>query len=303
MGVSTLIPMYCQKVHTMMVDLVNVATHDGIRLDGTWRRPPLDNGSQFGVDVVIFHHGVGGNFYGPGMFEQYSNALLEQGCAVLRVNNRGHDQISRAVVGDGAKRLGAAYEDMDDCRYDWEAWVDFAATAGYQRIGLWGHSLGATKSIYYMATNRDPRVACVVAGSPPRFSYAAFAALEEGEAFKQVALQAQQHINRGHPETLIDTLYPIPLLMTAEVFIQKYGPEEKYDILKYIPNVQCPLLVMVGTAEAQTMMAFQGLPPVLGKLAGALDNMTFVTIPGADHAYTHQRDYVWGVVSQWLAKV
>jgi len=255
------------------------------------------------VDVVIFHHGVGGNFYGPGMFDQYSDALLERGCAVLRVNNRGHDPISRAVVGAGAKQLGAAYEDMDDCKHDWEAWVDFARAAGYHRIGLWGHSLGATKSISYMATQRDPRVTCVVAGSPPRFSYTAYAALGSGEVFKQIASQAQQYIDSGHPETLIDTIMPIPLLVTAEVFIQKYGPEEKYDIVKHIPNVQCPLLVMVGTAEAQTMMAFQGLPPLLEQLAEAMDQLTFATIPGADHAYTHQRDYVWGVVSRWLEKV
>jgi pimeloyl-ACP methyl ester carboxylesterase len=192
---------------------------------------------------------------------------------------------------------------MAECTYDWEAWIDFARAAGYQRIGLWGHSLGATKSIYYMATQHDPQVACVVAGSPPRFSYTAFAALTEGEMFKRVAAQAQQYLDSGQPEALIDTAYPIPLLVTAEVFIDKYGPAEQYDILRHIPNVRVPLLVMVGTAEAQTMMAFQGLPPRLEKLAGELDHLTFASIPGADHAYTHQRDYVWNVVQQWLEAV
>jgi pimeloyl-ACP methyl ester carboxylesterase len=287
---------------TMIVDLVHVKTRDGIRLDGTWRRPHPEQASQLGVDVVILHHGVAGNFYSPGMFDQYSEALLDRGCAVLRVNNRGHDPISRAVVGEDAKRLGAAYEDMDDCLYDWEAWVDCAQAAGYHRIGLWGHSLGATKSIYYMATQGDPRVTRLVAGSPPRFSYSTYATLEQGKAFKQTAAEAQQYIDAGRPATLIDTIYPIPLLVTAEVFIQKYGPREIYDILQHIPKVQCPLLIMVGTAEAQTMMAFQGLPPLLEKMAAAMDHVTFASIPGADHAYTHQRDYVWGVVRQWLEK-
>jgi dipeptidyl aminopeptidase/acylaminoacyl peptidase len=287
----------------MMVDLVHITTRDGVRLDGTWRKPPVERASQLGVEVVILHHGVAGNFYSPGMFEQYSDALLERGCAVLRVNNRGHDPMSRAVVGEGGKRLGAAYEHMEDCTYDWAAWVDCAHAAGYQRIGLWGHSLGATKSIYYMATQRDPRVQCVVAGSPPRFSYSAFVTLEGGEEFRQMAAQAQHHIDRGHPEALIDTVYPVPLLVTAEVFMEKYGPEEQYDILRHVPNVQCPLLIMVGTAEAQTMMAFQGLPPLLEKLSGGLANVTFASIPGADHAYTHQRDYVWDVVRRWLEKV
>jgi pimeloyl-ACP methyl ester carboxylesterase len=286
----------------MIVDLVHVTTRDGVRLDGTWRQPVPGQVAQLGVDVVILHHGVGGNFYSPGMFEQYSDALLERGCAVLRFNNRGHDPMSRAAVGEGVKRLGAAYERMAECTYDWEAWVDLAHAAGYQRIGLWGHSLGATKSIYYMATQHDPRVQRVVAGSPPRFSFSAYAALEHGEEFKRSAAQAQQHIDRGQPGALVDTVYPIPLLVTAEVFIEKYGPQEKYDILTYIPHVQCPLLVMVGTAEAQTMMAFQCLPPRLETLTKTVDNLTFASIPGADHAYTHQRDYVWGVVCQWLER-
>ena len=33
---------------------------------------------------------------------------------------------------------------------------------------------------------------------------------------------------------MMDVLYPVPLLLTAETFMQKYGPEETYDILTYI---------------------------------------------------------------------
>ncbi len=287
----------------MIVDLVNVKTRDGIRLDGIFQAPSQQHASRFGVDVVILHHGVGGNFYNPGMFDQYSDALLDRGCAVLRVNNRGHDPISRATSDAGATRLGAAYEDMEDCRYDWDAWVSFAQAAGYRRIGLWGHSLGATKSIYYMATQQDPRVTCVVAGSPPRFSYSAFAATEEGEEFVRSAVQAQRHIDDGHPEALLDVRYPVPLLIAARAFVEKYGLDEKFNILKYIPKVRAPLLIMIGTEEAQTMTAFKGWPAEVEKLAGALDHVTFASIPGADHAYTNQRDYVWGVVSHWLEKV
>ena len=287
----------------MSVDLVNVKTRDGLRLDGIWRKPDSGITSRLGVDLVVLQHGVGGNFYGAGMFEEYSDALLEKGCAVLRVNNRGHDGMSRAVVGDDVKRIGAAYESMDECRYDWQAWVDFAQAAGYQSIGIWGHSLGAAKSIYYMATEGDRRVKCVVAGSPPRFSYSAYAAMGEGEEFSRLASQAQKCIDDGYPETLIDTPYPLPLILAAEVFIEKYGPEERFNILKHLPNVQVPLLVMIGTEEAQTMMGFRGLPAEVERLAGELDHLTFESIPGADHAYTHQREYVWGVVSRWLEKV
>jgi len=72
----------------MLADLVSAQTRDGVRLDGTFRKPAQEQASQLGVDVVILHHGVGGNFYHPGMFDAYSDALLDVGCAVLRVNNR-----------------------------------------------------------------------------------------------------------------------------------------------------------------------------------------------------------------------
>lgn len=49
--------------------------------------------------------------------------------------------------------------------------------------------------------------------------------------------------------------------------------------------------------------AFKGLPLEVEKLAKGLDRLTFESIPGADHAYTRQRDYVWGVVCRWLEKI
>ena len=99
----------------------------------------------------------------------------------------------------------------------------------------------------------------------------------------------------------MDVLLKVPLVLTAEGFIEKYVPEEMYDVLTYIPKVPVPLLVMIGTEEAQTMIAFEGMPPLVEQLANTQTNLTFISIPGADHAYTHQRAEVWNVVSQWLA--
>src|SRR3990172_9405897 len=113
--------------------------------------------------------------------------------------------------------------------------VDFAEAAGYERIGLLGHSIGALKSIYYMAVQHDPRVKCVVAASPPRFNFDARAALgPEGEEFKPDHARVKQLIDEGHPEGLFDGNAPAWLL-TAGVWMQKYGPGTKYDILDHIP--------------------------------------------------------------------
>ncbi len=280
-------------------DLVKVATRDGVGLAGILRKPKEEGASRLGVDLVLLMHGSNGSFYRSGMMSQYSSALLEEGCAVLQVNNRGHDMVS----GWGGKRIGTAYEVIDECRYDWEAWIDFAEAAGYERIGLWGHSRGANKAIYYMSVQHDPRVKCVIAASPPRRNFDAYAAMKEGEEFKQDYARVKQLIDEGRPEALIDIKLPFPMLITAGRWMENCGPGTKYDTVDHIPDVRVPLLVMIGTQEEQDMMVMRGLPPLLEKLAGELEHLTFELIPGADHAYSGQRQYVWGVVTRWLKAV
>jgi pimeloyl-ACP methyl ester carboxylesterase len=285
----------------MNVDLVHVHTRDGLRLDGFLRKPAASTPSRFGTDVAICFHGVTGNFYQAGVFDEATDRLVEGGCAVLRVNNRGHDPISMPAYNSaGLEPLGAAYETVDDCRHDWDAWIGFAVEQGFQRIGLWGHSLGAVKSIYYMAQEHDPRVHCVVAASPPRFSYQLFSqAPEEGREFLRICQLAQQHVDAGEPETLLQTAHPVPLLVAARVFLDKYGPEARYDILRHIPNLRVPTLLFIGTNESPAL-SFAGSPPEMRRLAGEIENFRFESIPGADHFYTNQRDYVWDLVSGWL---
>ena len=286
---------------SMNVDLVHVQTRDGVRLDGFLRTPTAPRQSRFGIDVAICFHGVTGNFYQAGVFDEATDHLVEGGCAVLRVNNRGHDPISMpAYNSSGLSPLGAAYETVDDCRHDWDAWVEFAVDQGFQNIGLWGHSLGAVKSLYYIAKEQDPRVRCIVAASPPRFSYELYSrAAEEGPAFLQICQLAQQHVDAGQPDTLLQTAHPVPLLVAARVFLDKYGPDARYDIIEHIPNLQVPTLLFIGTDETPRL-AFADSPPEMRRLETKVDHFRFESIPGADHFYTNQRDYVWDLVSQWL---
>ena len=39
---------------------------------------------------------------------------------------------------------------------------------------------------------------------------------------------------------------------------------------------------------------------MMRQLASEVENFRFESIPGADHFYTSQRDYVWDLVSGWL---
>jgi pimeloyl-ACP methyl ester carboxylesterase len=288
------------------VELVRVVTADGVRLEGALRRPESSLASRLPVDVMIFHHGVGGNFYNQSFFEQMAEAFLARGCAVLRVNNRGHDLAFNAPGSPGG-RLGAAFENVDDCRLDWSAWIDFAEAQGFRQIGVWGQSLGAVKTVYTLAVQPDARIARAIATSPPRFSYSAYRAREDGDAFLAYYDRAQQLVDAGEPDSLFAAELPTSFVMTARVYLDKYGPAERYDVLKHLPNVRTPLLMTIGGeegiyADRPDRFAFGGLAEKVAALANDLPSVTFELIPGANHSYTDRTDQLWAVVERWLSQ-
>ena len=291
----------------MSGEIVQVRASDGVRLDGMWRTPEGVGAGSLPVDVMLLHHGVGGNFYGASPFESFVPRLLEHGCVTLRVNNRGHDAVSNELRDGQRTAFGAAYEVIDDCRADWAAWLDFAEAQGYARIGVWGHSLGAVKSIYHAAVERDPRVACVVAGSPPRFSYSHYASVgdwggvaEAGKRFAETCAQAMACVEAGEPDRLIKVEFPVPLLVSAGTYVDKYGPQEQYDVVTRIPQVTAPLLCVVGTAEPMEQFPFYVLLEEMERLDGEVEGFTFTPIEGANHAYSEHRQEVWEATEAWL---
>jgi len=265
----------------MDVELVSVATSDHVRLSGALRKPERPGTSRLGADAVLFHHGVGGNFYSPSFVDAIGSAFLAEGCAVIRANNRGHDLAYNSPAG----KLGAAFETVDDCRLDWKAWIDFCREGGYQRVALWGHSLGAVKTIYYLATERDTRVVWAVASSPPRLSFQARSAGAEGAALGSDYERARALVGGGDGEQLLPLSGQTGLVLgTARTFVDKYGPADRYDILKHLPNVPAPILVTVGSLEHQ--LSFRGHRTELPALAAKQPNLRFAMVEGADHQYT-----------------
>src|SRR5260370_39513392 len=123
----------------MFVDLVQTTTRDGVRLDAALQTPPASGPPSVAVDAFCLLHGTAGNFYSSSLFDGLAERLLQLGCAVLRVNTRGHDVISNAVTARGGRRLGAASEVGDACRHDVAAWIDWLKQRVGPRLRLVGH--------------------------------------------------------------------------------------------------------------------------------------------------------------------
>ena len=286
----------------MLVDLVQTTTRDGVRLDGAYRTSPQPGSASLPVDAMCFVHGTGGCFYTSTLFDQFAERLLELGCAVLRVNTRGHDIISTAATPRGGVRSGAAYEVVDDCRHDLAAWADWLRQRAGPRVGLVGHSSGALKCLYALAQEPQIGASRVIALSPPCLSYSRFCASSQSAEFLETFHRAEQHVREGRPAALLDIQFPLPFVITAAGYVEKYGPDERYNLLRFIAGVSCPTLVTFGGKEVESNVAFQGVPEELVPLAARHARLDVEMIAGADHFYTDTREEVIRRAEAWLSR-
>ncbi|MFO0868201.1 MAG: hypothetical protein U0935_04580 [Pirellulales bacterium] len=286
----------------MWVDLVRTVTEDGLRLDGVLHAPADGVVNRTAVDGCICLHGVGSSFYGSSLFEALTPSLTAVGLPTLWVNTRGHDNVFAAATRQGRRWLGAAFESVDECRWDVTGWLDWATRAGWQRIGLIGHSLGAIKAVYSQAHAPDERVRRVMALSPPRLSYACFQHDPQGAAFFDAIQTAKQQVAAGKDDALIRVQYPFPLIISAAGYLEKYGPAERYNIVPLVSQVACPLLFVYGQLELDSgSVAFAGVPEALRRAARPGQELDVVAVPGADHNYTRCAAPLAEVLRGWLA--
>ena len=284
----------------MEIELVKTTTSDGLQLDAALQLPRESTPPAVGVDAFCLVHGTGGNFYNSSLLGDLAERLLKLGCAVLRVNTRGHDGISTTVTAQGGVRLGAAYETVDDCRHDLHAWMDWLRQRYGQRIGLMGHSMGAIKALYAVAHEPLQTPVVLVAISPPRLSYTAFCRSSQARQFLQTYTRAEQLVSSAESGTLMEVQIPLPYVITAAGYVEKYGPEEQYNFLRYLAAVRCLTLILLGSKELENNMAFQGLPQEIEAHTKRSDFLRMEIIAGADHFYTGLRLELADRVEQWL---
>jgi pimeloyl-ACP methyl ester carboxylesterase len=280
------------------VDLVQTTTPDGLRLDGALHDADA-RANDSPVDAVLCLHGAGSNFYSS-LLADLAGHFARAGITLLRVNTRGHDGISTSGTANGACRGGAAFEDVDECRHDVRGWVDFLQQRGFKRIALLGHSLGAIKAIYSQAHDPHEAIKCVLAVSPARLSHSYFRETKHGARFFETYATAKEYVESGRGGTLMQVIIPIPLVITASSYVEKYGPEERFNILKFADQVTCPTFYTFGELELQSGIAFVGLPESLADLPGRDASREIITLDGADHMYTGVRDALAERLIAWL---
>ena len=102
----------------------------------------------------------------------------------------------------------------------------------------------------------------------------------DGNTYVTGAMHGATTFGAGEPSetTLVAT-------QVGDGFVAKYGPHDEYDIVKLLPHVQCPTLVLIGTESAKNAAAFDGLPADLERMAAGRPGLKVVTVEGAEISY------------------
>lgn len=205
-----------------------------------------------------------------------------------------------ALKKGGGILQGAAYEVVERCRHDVAAWMDWLRHSAGERIGLIGHSLGAVKSLFAVAQEPPLNPRCLIAISPPRLSYSWFAQSEQAQEFLSLYQQAQTLVDAGEGGQLMSVSFPLPMVITAEGYIDKYGPEERYNYFSFLDGCQSPTMITLGDLEVANNVAFQNAPKELKALERKYPQLTVKTIANADHFYTEARQDLSDCMETWL---
>jgi pimeloyl-ACP methyl ester carboxylesterase len=282
-------------ITTPLVELADVVTSDGLRLGGALAHPRRLGGTPR-FDAVLMMHGAAANFH-DGFFRTFSAALVDHGVATLRANNRGHDIVNR---GDGRGRLaGFALEAIEDAGLDWGAWLDFLEERAYRRILLFGHSLGAVKSAYYLATQRDPRVTGLVLASPPRFNTERMLASAHGPAFAASLAEARALDDAGRGLEFIRTTFPRASISGANAYLTKYGSGTRFDVFSLLPATSVPVLALTGSEELGEQN-FCDHPAEYAAAQAANPNIEFTIVPEGDHHYSRAQAFAVERLFEWI---
>jgi alpha-beta hydrolase superfamily lysophospholipase len=282
----------------MLVDLITLASGDGVNLDGMFCEPTSGVAGEGPVEAVLLIHGSGGNFYRPAT-RAMAEDLRNRGYACLALNTKGHDTVW-ANADDGAY-YGTANEILDNSRLDLRAGIDYLAKRGYRRIALLGHSMGAVKVVYYAATEADDRVACVIPVSPVRLSYSYYLESEAAEEFQRIIQQADEMEAEDRALELMQVDFPISQMFSAFAYLDKHGPGERYNLVDLAPRVKIPMLVIAG--ELETHVRLRDCPQDLVTAAVNCPQAEYVIIPGGNHSLTNNTEKASATVLDWLANL
>src|SRR5690606_5581442 len=281
---------------------------DGIVLHGLLFEP--DERCQ---SLVVHLHGMAGNFYENSFIPVLAEQYTENGIALLVFNNRGHDYICDLVrvVPGGTDSLkgGFAYESIEECLFDVEGALSYAARLGYERIVLQGHSSGANKIVYSMA-QKLLNVTGVALLSP--CDDVGLHLDEVKDRRIQLKEQAQELVKAGTPEALMPLGTFYDYWLSAATYLACFEDGSVFDTFPYrdedasfsmYSSIKVPIFVSCGTDGEYLLQSITEVREILSTKTSNTSRLSFEVIEGASHSYGGKEKELASRLVKWLRQV
>jgi pimeloyl-ACP methyl ester carboxylesterase len=188
---------------------------------------------------------------------------------------------------------------LDEHFAELDAWLGWLKSEGYGPVTLLGHSRGGNQvARFYLESNPDD-VRGLVLVAPSTYDPAQAAASYEAQAGMPLIArldQATELLRMDQPETLmrdVRFLYCETLDVSPGAFLGYYRVDSHHDTPTVLTEIGAPVLVIIGSED----VVVADLPERMAAL-GDRDNVTTVTIDGADHFF---RDFFADDVAEAVA--
>lgn len=175
------------------VEFIRFQATDGVKLQG-W----LNNESS--NKAVLHIHGMSGNGYENYFLDDLRQMYAKQGVSLFTIDTRGRGIISDFKQGEGWKHAGSCFELFEESINDIQGALNYLKSLGKTSFILQGHSLGCTKVVNYVITQKPVDVEKVILLAPT--DMAGWASTEPKH--QDYLLKARQLLADGKGEELVD---------------------------------------------------------------------------------------------------
>lgn len=283
-------------------ELVRTKTSDGLKLQGLLVQPASPSRG-----VVLYTHGVEGNFYENEFFDDVGAAVIEAGFSFCTVNTRGAGVLTsfNTDTAGSYKDYGASRELVNDCLLDIDAWLAFLQGRGFSSMILSGHSLGTVKVVHYQSTKQDQRVKGIILMGA--VDYAHFVEETAGAEFGKYLAEAKRMIDLGKGDEFAPKNWHFLTLMTYSTFYDWFNKQSQARIFEFsksdfaypqLHSLCVPVLVLQGEKDQYLKDPLASLDLV----STHTQKCTPVLIKGADHWYNGGLEQLRLTLRDWLTQ-
>lgn len=290
-------------------NFVRICTGDGLELQGLFCTPQ----SGPARTALVHVHGLAGNFYENRFIDFVAHDLTVRGHNFLTINNRGHDYVSdflRKTDGDLTYvQIGGAHEIFEESSLDLQAWVAFLEDQGCKDIALQGHSLGATKVVFYQYQVKNDNIRAIILASPPDLM--GLQKVAHGDRYEDLVRAARDLITSGRGADFMPPEALESYLIDARTYLSLFGPESKAGIFDFyapdgfeeLGSISVPILALFGTVDEAVMGDVNECLRLIQVNAKSSPRCETAVIEGAPHNYLGHEEVVAKTVGDWLAEV